>query len=167
MTKMPVTEFVSSGFKSASRSRFGLRVQFGASMPTPVPPDPFVGLEVASERHRGVSFKIERQLGEGATAVAYFATRSAPEGSSPVVLKVILPNVIRQSGDTARMVVQKESIALGRINERVPPCPFVVRLLDVGNLPYRSLGQTMELPWLAIEYVHGGQEGTKLEDRVA
>jgi eukaryotic-like serine/threonine-protein kinase len=136
-------------------------------MPTPVPPDPFVGLEVASESQRGVSFKIERQLGEGATAVAYFATRSAPEGSSPVVLKVILPNVIRQSGDTARMVVQKESIALGRINERVPPCPFVVRLLDVGNLPYRSLGQTMDLPWLAIEYVHGGQEGTKLEDRVA
>jgi eukaryotic-like serine/threonine-protein kinase len=136
-------------------------------MKSPVPPDPFLGLEVASESQRGVSFKIERQLGEGATAVAYFATRSAPEGSSPVVLKVILPNVIRQSGDTARMVVQKESIALGRINERVPPCPFVVRLLDVGNLPYRSLGQTMDLPWLAIEYVHGGQEGTKLEDRVA
>jgi serine/threonine protein kinase len=126
-----------------------------------------VGLEVASESQRGVSFRIERQLGEGATAVAYFATRSSPEGSSPVVLKVILPNVIRQSGDTARMVVQKESIALGRLNERVPPSPFVVRLLDTGELSYRSLGQTLELPWLAIEYVHGGTEGTKLEDRVA
>lgn len=136
-------------------------------MPTPVPTDPFVGLEVASDSQAGVSFRIERQLGEGATAIAYFATRSAPEGSSPVVLKVISPHVIRQAGDTARMVVQKESVALGRLNERVPPSPFVVRLLDVGNLPYRSLGQTLDLPWLAIEYVHGGSEGTKLEDRVA
>jgi eukaryotic-like serine/threonine-protein kinase len=136
-------------------------------MPTPVPTDPFVGLDVASDSQAGVSFRIERQLGEGATAIAYFATRSAPEGSSPVVLKVISPHVIRQAGDTARMVVQKESVALGRLNERVPPSPFVVRLLDVGNLPYRSLGQVLDLPWLAIEYVHGGSEGTRLEDRVA
>jgi eukaryotic-like serine/threonine-protein kinase len=149
---------------AARQLAFACRV---GAMSMPVPPDPFVGLEVASQSQSGVSFKIERQLGEGATAVAYFATRSAPEGSSPVVLKVILPNVIRQSGDAARMVVQKESVALGRLNERVPPSPFVVRLLDVGTLPYRSLGQTLDLPWLAIEYVHGGSEGTKLEDRVS
>lgn len=136
-------------------------------MNTPRPTDPFLGLEVASESQRGVSFKIQRQLAEGGTAAAYFAERTAPEGASPVVLKVILPQVIRQAGDTARMVVQKESVALGRLNERVPPCPFVVRLLDVGNLEFRGYpGDALLLPWLALEYVHGGSAGTTLEDRV-
>ncbi len=122
---------------------------------------------VPSENQPGVSFKIERRLGEGGTAVAYFATRMGPEGTSPVVLKVILPNIIMQAGDTARMIVQKESVALGRLNERVPPCPFVVRLLDVGSITYRGRpGQSIPLPWLAIEYVHGGSEGVTLEDRV-
>lgn len=129
--------------------------------------DPFVGLNVASETYPGVSFKIERQLGEGGTAVAYFAIRTGPDGASPVVMKVILPNIILQAGDTARMVVQKESVALGRLNERVPPCPFVVRLMDVGTIEYRGRpGQMIPLPWLAIEYVHGGAEGVTLEDRV-
>ncbi len=133
----------------------------------PAPHDPFVGLTVASESQPGVSFKIERQLGEGGTAVAYFATRVAPEGTSPVVLKVILPTIIMQAGETARMIVQKEAVALGRLNERVPPCPFVVRLLDVGVIEYRARpGQSIGLPWLAIEYVHGGSEGSTLDDRV-
>jgi eukaryotic-like serine/threonine-protein kinase len=136
-------------------------------MNLPTRADPFVGVNVASETHPGVAYKIERQLGEGGTAVAYFATRMGPEGESPVVLKIILPNVIMQAGETARMAVQKESVALGRLNERVPPCPFVVRLMDVGTIEYRGRpGQVVPLPWLAIEYVHGGAEGATLEDRV-
>jgi serine/threonine protein kinase len=136
-------------------------------MATARPQDPFVGLTVPSESQPGVSFRIDKQLGEGGTAVAYFATRMGPDGSSPVVLKVILPSVIVQAGETARMIVQKESVALGRLNERVPPCPFVVRLLDVGTIEYRGRpGQNIPLPWLAIEYVHGGSEGSTLEERV-
>src|SRR4051812_41019013 len=100
-------------------------ISYERLMSLPTRADPFVGLNVASETHPGVSYKIERQLGEGGTAVAYFASRIGPEGQSPVVLKIILPNIIMHAGETARMVVQKESVALGRLNERVPPCPFV------------------------------------------
>jgi serine/threonine protein kinase len=128
--------------------------------------DPFLGLDVPSESYPGVSFRIERALGEGGTAVAYFATRNGPEGQSPAVLKVILPSIILQAGETAQMVVRKEAVALGRLNERIPPCPFVVRLLDVGSIEYRGRGTPIQLPWLAIEYVHGGAEGATLDDRV-
>ncbi len=128
--------------------------------------DPFIGLTIGSATQPEVKLRIERRLGEGGTAVAYFATRFGPDGASPVVVKVILPSIIAQAGDTARMVVQKEAVALGRLNERVPQSPFVVRLLDVGELEYKRHGSTLALPWLAIEYVHGGAEGATLDERV-
>jgi serine/threonine protein kinase len=122
---------------------------------------------VPSDLRPGVVYRIERTLGEGGTARAYFASRFGPEGTSPVVLKVIQPAVIAQAGDKARMVVQKEAVALGRMNERVPPCPFVVRLLDTGSIDYPGRSPNAPpLPWLALEYVHGGPEGATLEDRV-
>lgn len=128
--------------------------------------DPFIGLTIGSGALPEVKLRLERRLGEGGTAVAYLATRFGPDGTSPVVVKVILPSIIAQAGNTARMLVQKEAVALGRLNERVPPSPFVVRLLDVGELDYNSLGLSLSLPWLAIEYVHGGAEGATLEERV-
>ena len=128
--------------------------------------DPFIGLTIGSGAIPEVKLRLERRLGEGGTAVAYLATRFGPDGTSPVVVKVILPSIIAQAGETARMIVQKEAVALGRLNERVPPSPFVVRLLDVGELEYRRHGMTLQLPWLAIEYVHGGAEGATLEERV-
>src|SRR5882724_2227086 len=128
--------------------------------------DPFIGLTIGSATQPEVKLRIERRLGEGGTAVAYFATRFGPDGISPVVVKVILPSVIAQAGETARMIVQKEAVALGRLNERVPQSPFVVRLLDVGELEYKRHGAALVLPWLAIEYVHGGAEGATLEERV-
>src|SRR5262245_54459787 len=100
------------------------------------PPEPFAGMALPSETTPGVTYRLERRLGEGGTAVAYFAERESREGKSPAVVKVILPTVMQQAGDTARMVVQKEAVALGRLNERVPTCPFVVRLMDVGSLQY-------------------------------
>ena len=135
--------------------------------PVREPTDPFIGTTVPSELRPGVVYRIERKLGEGGTARAYFASRFGPEGTSPVVMKIIQPAIIAQAGDKARMVVQKEAVALGRINERVPPCPFVVRLLDTGSIDYPGrLASAPPLPWLALEYVHGGPEGATLEDRV-
>jgi serine/threonine protein kinase len=143
------------------------RVHHGGSMqPAREPSDPFIGTTVPSELRPGVVYRIERTLGEGGTARAYFASRFGPEGTSPVVMKVIQPLVIQQAGERARMIVQKEAVALGRINERVPPCPFVVRLLDTGSIEWPGRG-AISLPWLALEYVHGGHEGATLEERVA
>jgi serine/threonine protein kinase len=128
--------------------------------------DPFIGSTVPSELRPNVVYRIERRLGEGATAIAYFASRFGPEGTSPAVLKIIQPTIIAHAGDRAKLIVQKEAVALGRINERVPPCPCVVRLLDAGSMEYSGRGPVMELPWLALEYVHGGPEGGTLAERV-
>lgn len=128
--------------------------------------DRLVGSTVPSELRKDVVYRVERRLGDGATATAYVATRFGPEGTSPVVLKIIQPSVIAHAGEKARIAVQKEAVALGRLNERVPPCPFVVRLLDTGSVRFPLANDVMELPWLALEYVHGGPEGTTLEDRV-
>jgi serine/threonine protein kinase len=129
--------------------------------------DPFIGITVPSELRSGVVYRVERRLGEGGTAIAYLASRFGPEGTSQAVLKIIQPAIIAQAGERAEMIVRKEAVALGRINERVPSCPSVVRLLDAGTTEYNVRGYSLRLPWLALEYVHGGPEGTTLEQRVA
>ena len=127
---------------------------------------PFVGAVFASEVHPGVSYRIEHALGEGGTAVAYYATRQSAEQESPCVVKVILPRIVIESGERALTIVKKEAVALGRLNERVPPTPFVVRLMDTGAVDFEIFSRRLRLPWIALEYVHGGAEGTTLEDRV-
>jgi eukaryotic-like serine/threonine-protein kinase len=111
-------------------------------------------------------YLFESKLGVGGTAAAYLTRRIATDGVSPAVVKVILPEVVELRGETAAAVFLKEAVALGRLNERVPPSPFVVRLLDTGSVPFPWKSRTLELPWLALEYVSGGTEGTTLNERV-
>src|SRR5262245_57041475 len=92
------------------------------------------GVVIASDLQPGVTYAVERPLGGGGMSVALAATRNAPEGQSRVVLKVMRPSVARAAGDTATLIVRKEAVSLGRLNERVPPTPFVVRLVDTGTL---------------------------------
>jgi serine/threonine protein kinase len=127
---------------------------------------PFLGAMLASEFHPGVSYRIERVIGEGGTAVAFLATRFASDGEAPVVIKIILPRIVAESGDTAETIIKKEAVALGRLNERLPPTQSVVRLLDVGVVQHDYVHKSIRLPWLALEYVHGGIEGATLYDRV-
>jgi eukaryotic-like serine/threonine-protein kinase len=126
------------------------------------PPNSLSGRWVNSEVQPGVRYYLERHVGEGGMGRAYLARRESPDGAAPVVVKVVHPNF----GDgqiSAELMAQKEAVALGRLNERVPPCPFVVRFIDTGNA---AIFGTKVTPWIAIEYVHGGVEGTTLEDRV-
>ena len=127
---------------------------------------PFTGMTFASDLHPGVNYRLERVLGQGGTAVAYLATRLAEDGESPAVVKIIQPRIAVESGDTALTIIKKEAVALGRLNEQIPPTPHVVRLMDTGSTEYDYFGRKVRLPWIALEYVHGGGEGTTLEQRV-
>ena len=130
--------------------------------PASIAPSSLSGRFIDSDVQPGVRYILEQQVGEGGMGAAYLARREAPEGASPVVVKVVR----RAFGSTdisPELVARKEAVALGRLNEHVPPCPFVVRFVDTGSTPYFGNPPT---PWIAIEYVHGGVEGTTLEDRV-
>ncbi len=118
------------------------------------------GTELLSTTIPGVSFRIERMIGMGASALAFFALRVHEGRTTPVVVKVIRPSALLAAAPDAALMVRKEAVALGRLNERVPPTPFVVRVFDVGELGEAGV------PWLALEYVHGGFEGTTLSERV-
>jgi serine/threonine protein kinase len=126
------------------------------------PPSSLGGRLIESEVKPGVRYLLERHVGEGGMGLAYLARCEGPEGVSAVVVKLVIP---AGGGEDIcpHLVAQKEAVALGRLNEHVPPCPFVVRFVDTGTT--RLFGGKLT-PWLALEYVHGGVEGTTLEDRV-
>jgi eukaryotic-like serine/threonine-protein kinase len=132
----------------------------------PMMEDVFLGKTIPSEIRPEVGYRIERLIGQGGTARAYYAIRVGPDGQQPVVLKIILPQIVRASDQTAAMVIKKEAVALGRLNERIPRCPYVVQFIDTGVVAFPTNYQTLSLPWLAIEYVNGGVEGSALDERV-
>jgi len=121
---------------------------------------------IDSEVFAGVSYHVQRVIGRGGFAAAFLADRRGPEGEQSVVLKIMRPSAAGQGWDMVARLFKKEVVALGRLNERVPPTPFVVRLLDSGTLHQVVDDRTLEVPWLAIEYVHGGVEGETLSKRV-
>ncbi len=124
------------------------------------------GVSVRASIQPDVSYRVERVIGAGSYSVAFYSVRSAPDGQQPVVLKIIRPSLMRGAGDWALLAVEKETVALGRLNERVPATPFVVRLLASDSIDVEQGGLEFKLPWLALEYVHGGAEGTTLDERV-
>src|SRR5690606_2410252 len=132
----------------------------------PLSLDRLLGNNLPSTLHTRVAYQLSRSLGQGGTAMAFLAVRHSPEGQSPVVIKMILPQIADETGDRALTIIKKEAVALGRLDERVPPCPYVVRLVDTGTVDFKVGTVSIPLPWLALEYVHGGVEGTTLTERV-
>jgi eukaryotic-like serine/threonine-protein kinase len=129
--------------------------------------DAILGTELVSETGPSTIYRVLSRVGEGAMSVAFYAQRVSPDGECGVVVKMLKPWFVQQWGSTAKLIVQKEAVALGRLNERVPPTPFVVRLIDTGTTSVNARGTDVEVPWLVVEYVHGGVEGTTLSERVA
>ncbi len=125
--------------------------------------DALIGAQLASAE-ADVTYTPTRVLGAGAMAVTLLALRSSPSGDAPVVLKVVRPSAVESSGERAWLSVEKEIVALRRLADRVPSTPYVVRLIDAGEL---SAPSASRLPWMALELVHGGPDGTTLADRVA
>jgi serine/threonine protein kinase len=126
----------------------------------------FSGQTIRSALQPGVEYQLRGLLGEGGMGAVYFALRVAAEGSSAVALKIVNPDVVAVAGEEALISFRKEAVALGRLNEHTPPTPYVVRLLDTGLVQTSFRKRSLELPWIALEHVHGGAEGTTLHDRV-
>jgi serine/threonine protein kinase len=124
------------------------------------------GVDLPSEVVPNVVYRLGAIVGRGGMSVVFSARRIGPEGSATVVVKVLRPSFVQRFGETAMLVIRKEAVALGRLNERVPPTPFVVRLLDTAELPVQLGGTPVSLPYVVLEYVHGGPEGTTLTQRV-
>jgi serine/threonine protein kinase len=123
-----------------------------------------LGQHLPSTLDAQVSYHLESVLGEGASAAAFLASRRTPAGTATVVVKVLLPRLVREQGDLVTLAFKKEVVALGRLAEKMPPTPFVVRLFEAGELVAGHGNLT--LPWLALEFVHGGTEGTTLYERL-
>lgn len=128
--------------------------------------DGLIGAELPSEVTPNVVFRLARPMARSDMQTAFLATRVGPDGEAQVIVKVLRPSFIRKQGPRSALVVRKEAVALGRLNERVPPTPFVVRLIDVGALPVLEGDREIELAWTAVEYVPGGVLGTTLSQRV-
>lgn len=128
--------------------------------------DGLLGLQLSSSNDPGVRYRIDARLGAGASATTFFAIRHAPDGQTPVVLKILSPSYVSMAGSTAILSAHKEVETLGRLNEQVPPTPFVVRLVDAGWLMVDFLDTVLPVPWIATEYVQGGPTGTTLLQRV-
>jgi serine/threonine protein kinase len=124
------------------------------------------GLQGARVASGFVLYVLDRVLGVGGMSTAFLATRSTPSGDARVVVKITSPKLIKDFGEKAALAIRKEAVALSRLNERTPPNPFVVRFIDVNVMEVRVGDEVVALPWLAIELVDGGLEGTSLEERV-
>ncbi|HVU05028.1 MAG TPA: serine/threonine-protein kinase [Polyangiaceae bacterium] len=121
------------------------------------------GALLVSNVYPGVSYRLDRALGAGSMAVAFLVERRQPTGTGVAVIKMARPEFVRAAAETALLTIRKESVALGRLNERVPPTPFVVRFIESGETEVQYGAQRLVLPWLALEYVHGDTLETRIE----
>lgn len=102
----------------------------------------------------GARLRVERLLGHGALFVTFAATRIDRRGAAPVALKVLRPSIALAWPEGPRVLSREQARLVSFLNERVPPSPHVVRLLDAGELPRDpARGVDLPVPWLTLELV--------------
>ncbi|UQA62625.1 serine/threonine-protein kinase [Polyangium aurulentum] len=86
-----------------------------------------------------------------------------------IALKIMKPTMVAdlaQEGVFAGQLAQREAVALGRVMDRRPPTEFVVGFYGAGESPVEIRNRSVSLPWLALELVDGGPDGSSLGDRI-
>lgn len=100
---------------------------------------------------------------------ARFSSALSPLCPGRIAVKIMKPAMVTdlaQEGILAGHLAQREATALGRIMARVPPTEFVLGFYGAGETAVDVRGRQVHLPWLALEYVDGGPDGSSLADRV-
>ncbi len=133
--------------------------------------------ELIDESGIATGVVLRRRLGVGGMATVFLGerTRDMPHGVlSPLTPHKLAIKVMQLSTarELARMGVDplrlfsRESVALARLAERKPPTPFIVGFYGCGLSDVETKHGTHRVPWLALEYVDGGNAGSLLTDRV-
>jgi len=120
------------------------------------------GSTLVSARDPNTSYRLERVIGEGAHGVVYLAQQRSGDLETSTVIKLLRPRALRAG--LGLVTLGKEVAALELLSKRTPPTPYIVQLLDSGSVRVRD--GLLDLPWLAVEYVQGGDSGTTLRTRV-
>jgi len=121
--------------------------------------------------------RLARCLGVGGMSSVFLAKidghrRGEMGGSYPdrMAVKIVKPAVVddlAQEGIDAHALADREATVLGRLMARQPPTDVIVGFFGQGEVLIDLGGRALELPWLALELVDGGPDGSSLAQRVA
>jgi eukaryotic-like serine/threonine-protein kinase len=121
--------------------------------------------------------RLVRLLGVGGMSSVFLAkvdlqhrTQGAPRYPERMAVKIIKPAVavdLAQEGIDARKLAEREATVLHRLMAHRPPTDAIVAFHGQGDVLIEVNGRGIELPWLALELVDGGPDGTSLAQRVA
>jgi len=115
----------------------------------------------------GARYRLERVVGRGTLFVTFRATRIDELGAVPHAVKVLRPSLERAWPAGARLLSNEQARVLAIVNERVPPSPHVVRLLEVGELAVDlARGIDAPTPFLAFEWIDDDDGAPSLLARV-
>jgi serine/threonine protein kinase len=86
-----------------------------------------------------------------------------------LAIKLMKPSTLHElelAGLAQEASFEREAMTLRRIMDRHPPTEFVVGFYGCGHTDVAIGANRVRLPWLAIELIDGGLEGSSLSERI-
>ncbi|MEO7094261.1 MAG: protein kinase [Polyangiales bacterium] len=133
--------------------------------------------ELLDENGGRTGIHLRKRLGVGGMATVFLAERegelprgllspSTPQRMALKFMQLSTARDLAKVGIDPLRLFSRESVALARLTERKPPTPFVVGFYGCGISDVETRHSLSRVPWLALEYVDGGNAGSSLTDRV-
>jgi hypothetical protein len=119
---------------------------------------------------------LRKRLGIGGMSTVFLAERSGatsptlspytPDRLAIKFMQVGTVLTLAKHGSTPIEFLKREVVALERLGALQPPTPFAVAFYGCGLSDVETRGGVRRIPWLALEYVDGGADGSSLTERV-
>ena len=129
-----------------------------------------------SSKGVGTGVRLIRSLGVGGMSSVFLArvdpqrrgdaTHRYPDRMAVKIVKPGVSEDLAQEGVDARNLADREATVLRRLMAHQPPTDVVVGFYGQGDVLIELNGRIIELPWLALELVDGGPDGSSLAQRV-